>query len=253
MNTMRAEEVNQWPQRVADDEAGPVDKIAEYFGLVIAYLLPGLVGLWGASYWSPNVRQWMTTAGTSSTSFGGFLFLMVAAIGAGVVLHTFRWLVFEKMLPAVCRESFCERWMLNRPSYAEGTSRSPAIQTQLVSLRDEHYRYYQCHGGLALGLPVVFVLWFLFGNSYDTFKATAAGISTAVFACVSFFAALDAQRRMRMKRLAILGERSEMSNGSENYNKNRGEGSEKTIRDNSEKPVRSTPPPPPPKPQPPKK
>lgn len=196
-------------EQVADEksEPGPIDKVAEYFGLVIAYLLPGLVGLWAASYWSPNVKAWMSEAATHSTSLGGFLFLMVAAVGSGMALHTGRWAVFEELLPRVCSQRFCEKWILKRPAYDESRAKEAAIQTALIELRDQHYRYYQCHGGLALGVPLAYLAWLLYAPPAPGLKLFVATAATVAFSVVSFFAALDAQKRLRIKRLEILGGR----------------------------------------------
>ena len=39
----------------------------ENFGLVIAYILPGFVALWGVSYFSPTVESWITAISTGGS------------------------------------------------------------------------------------------------------------------------------------------------------------------------------------------
>lgn len=60
------------------------------FGLVIAYLLPGLVALWGVSYFSDTVRLWLTTGGQTAPSVAGFLYVTLAAFTAGLTLGAIR-------------------------------------------------------------------------------------------------------------------------------------------------------------------
>jgi hypothetical protein len=52
------------------------------FGLVIAFLLPGFVCLAGASRFSLTIASWMSLALTSDPSIVGFLYVLLASIGA---------------------------------------------------------------------------------------------------------------------------------------------------------------------------
>lgn len=198
-------------QSVADEADGNggslTDKAAEHFGFIIAFLLPGLAGLWAAAYYSPNVKKWMTEAATHETSLGGFLFLMVAAIGAGVAVQVLRWGLFEQVLPRVCTEKFCATWLLERPTYDEGRVRPPAIQAALDRIRDQHYRYYQSHGGLFIALAAVYLAWVCCGPAGT--RGWAVGVGLVLLEVALFFGALDAQKRGRIKRVALLGPKAE--------------------------------------------
>jgi len=187
------------------DESGIVDRAAEYFGFVIAYLLPGLVGLWAASYYSPNVKKWMAEGATHSTSLGGFLFLMVAAIGSGMLLHTFRFAVYEKFVPWVCSAETCKRLGLDRPDYNEARSGEPGVHAALANIRDQHYRYYQCHGAMSLALPAVYLAWILFTDYVPLKNVIVVGLGTLVATLVSVMGALDSHKRGRDKRIKLLG------------------------------------------------
>ena len=65
------------------------------FGLVIAYLLPGLVALWGASYFSPTLQAWLGTRPSDAPTVAGFLYVTPAAIGAGITVSTIRWMLLD--------------------------------------------------------------------------------------------------------------------------------------------------------------
>ena len=62
------------------------DLVAENFGLLIAYIVPGLAGLWAACVWDPGVRAWVAQSESANlyTSIGGFLVLTMAALGVGL-------------------------------------------------------------------------------------------------------------------------------------------------------------------------
>jgi len=113
------------------------------FGLVIAYLIPGLAGLWGASYVAPEVRPWFGTAGTGA-SVGGVLLLTLAAVAAGMVASTVRWLLLDPLL---------RRTGVRRPE--RDFSRLTAHAGAFELLIDAHYRYYQHYGNMAVALAWV--------------------------------------------------------------------------------------------------
>ena len=66
------------------------DSIDRYFGLAIAYLMPGMIALFGLSYRLPDIRRWFGLVANHDTTFAGFLFAMVASIGAGVLSKAVR-------------------------------------------------------------------------------------------------------------------------------------------------------------------
>ena len=60
------------------------------FGVLIAYILPGLLVLWGLSELSPAFRGWLAAAAPDTATIGGFLYITIAAIGAGLTASTVR-------------------------------------------------------------------------------------------------------------------------------------------------------------------
>ena len=67
------------------------------FGLVIAFLLPGFVCLAGASRFSPTIAGWMSLATTSDPTVVGFLYVLLASIGAGLVASAVRWAIIDTL------------------------------------------------------------------------------------------------------------------------------------------------------------
>lgn len=65
------------------------------FGLLIAYLLPGITALWGVSFLSPTVRSWFGATAHSNVTVGGFLYVTLAAVGAGMLASKIRWAVID--------------------------------------------------------------------------------------------------------------------------------------------------------------
>ncbi len=67
------------------------------FGLLIAFILPGFVALAGASYFSPTIAGWMTVAPQADPSVGGFLYVALGSLAAGMIASAFRWLVIDTL------------------------------------------------------------------------------------------------------------------------------------------------------------
>ena len=71
------------------------DVTSQNFGLLIAYLIPGLTVLWGISHVSETVTYWLNAAPGSAATVGGFLYGTIASIGIGLTLSTLRWAIID--------------------------------------------------------------------------------------------------------------------------------------------------------------
>lgn len=112
------------------------------FGLLIAYLVPGLICLWGLSFHSATVASWLGGAAAGPT-VGGFLYLTLGSVAAGLFVSTVRWLVLDRLHHAtgVPRRAW---------DYARLPEHLPAVEFLIAN----QYRYYQFYGNTftAIGL-----------------------------------------------------------------------------------------------------
>ncbi len=60
------------------------------FGLLIAYVLPGFVTLWGISHFSPTVESWIASSQHGAPTVGGFLYVTLASLAAGLTVSEAR-------------------------------------------------------------------------------------------------------------------------------------------------------------------
>lgn len=67
------------------------------FGLVIAYLLPGFVALWGVSYFSPTVASWITASQHDTPTVAGFMYVTLASLASGVTVSAVRWAIIDHL------------------------------------------------------------------------------------------------------------------------------------------------------------
>lgn len=117
------------------------------FGLLIAYLLPGFVALWGVAYISPVVQTWFGTAPEQAPSVGGFLYVTLASIMVGLTASTVRWLIVDTLHHATG---------VMRPSW--DFSRLGENVAAFDALIEMHYRYYQFYANMVVALVFAMVL-----------------------------------------------------------------------------------------------
>ena len=115
----------------------------EYFGLVIAYLLPGATLLFGLSFISPTVENWLIAPPSSPPSLAGFLFGSVAGLMLGLVVHGIRVICLDRTLYPLTG--------LKRPNWRDDElhHKVEAFNT----LVENQFRYHQFWGGMFLSLP----------------------------------------------------------------------------------------------------
>lgn len=114
------------------------------FGLLIAYLVPGVVGLWGLSYLVPELRPWLVGQPFEQPTVGGFLYLTLGAVTLGMIASVVRWAVLDTIHHASGLEA--PRWSDER------------LHERLSGydwLVENHYRYYQFYGNTLISLLAI--------------------------------------------------------------------------------------------------
>lgn len=116
------------------------------FGLLIAYLVPGFMVLWGMSYFSETIRHWLFASDTTTPTIGGFMYVTLASVAAGVTVSTVRWAVIDTI----------HHWTgLPQPTW--DFSRLQENVAAYNILNEIHYKYYQFHSNALLALFFVYV------------------------------------------------------------------------------------------------
>jgi hypothetical protein len=123
------------------------DVTSTSFGLLIAFLLPGLAGLYSVSFWSPAVRRLFQTFLTLQSNVGLSILVLLAALTVGLLITVVRWWIFERGLS--------RKYTLAPSEFAKLDTDS-----KLSSFRaavDENYRYHQFWGGMFVVIPSLFI------------------------------------------------------------------------------------------------
>jgi hypothetical protein len=115
------------------------------FGLVIGFLLPGVVALFSLTYWYESAANAFDTFLTSASNLGLFIFLLLGALTLGIITSAVRWIVFEKLLNQIPD--------LYGKKVSDEERRRMYEQERFAAWRagiDEEYRYHQFFGGLTI-------------------------------------------------------------------------------------------------------
>ena len=175
------------------------DQLGKSFGLVIGFLVPGLIGLYAMSLHIPAFQSWFTAATVAQTTVGGFLLLIISSAGMGVFLSGVRWYVLENVIK-------------------KGTSTSHDIaqrrttQTELVyqNMRRQHYDFYLFYSNTLVALVVLWASWLprqlstAWPFSMITARLVVNAVLMVVVGLVLYASAKDAYRRYQEKRAAVL-------------------------------------------------
>lgn len=115
------------------------------FGLLIAYVVPGFVALWGVGSFSETVRSWFAADRTAAPTVGGFLFGTLAAIAAGLVVNAVRWHLVDSL-----------HFATGVPAKNWDYSKLPQRVEPFRYLVSTQFRYYECYANLLVAIAFTF-------------------------------------------------------------------------------------------------
>jgi hypothetical protein len=126
------------------------DVTSTSFGIIIGVLLPGLAALWAIAPWFPAIANAFAKVQDAKTDVGLSVLGLMAALIAGLIVMLLRWLIFECWL---CRKS-----RLGDEDFDNLASKAGTLAA-FTAANDEHYRYHQFFGGIAVVLPFAYFSW----------------------------------------------------------------------------------------------
>jgi hypothetical protein len=115
------------------------------FGPLIAYLVPGATVLAALSPFSETLRGWFSLGTADTPTIGGFLFLTVAALAAGMTASAVRWAVIDTLHART-----------GIPPPALDFSRLGQNIDAYRLLIDIHYRHYLFYANMVVAVAVAY-------------------------------------------------------------------------------------------------
>ncbi len=171
------------------------DVTSTSFGLVIAFLLPGLMMLYACSQWSEALRHVFETFLTVQSNVGLSILVLLVAVAVGLLVTVVRYMLFEV--------GICHKHRLAPADFARLNKEN--ILAGFRAAVDEHYRYHQFWGGMVLVMPVLWigVLKDVWGDG-TSYKMVASWVLFLGFEGLIVYAACIAYQRYVERAKAIL-------------------------------------------------
>ena len=131
------------------------DVTSENFGLLIAFVLPGFVLLWGIAPYSATISGWLGQTTSDAPTVGGFLYVTLVSVGLGQLVSTVRWLLID---------SIHHHTGIYKPNWSFSQLRSKETVAAFDRFVEDHYRYYQFHAnGLVAITSAIILRWHAVG------------------------------------------------------------------------------------------
>ena len=153
------------------------------FGLLVAYLAPGFVVLWGLSLHSPTVHAWLAVAPDHAPTVGDLFYATLASVACGMIVSAFRWALID---------TIHHRTGVAMPAWDFSLLQDRLDGYQL--LVEFHYRYYQFFANMLIALAFGYVAFRAAPAGSDA-PSTAADIGFGVVCVVLFVTSRDALQK----------------------------------------------------------
>ena len=165
----------------------------ENFGLVIAYILPGFVALWGVSFFSPTVESWITVSQQGAPTVAGFMYVTLASIGTGLTVSGVRWAIIDSIhhLTGLTRPAWK---FVNLDDKLKG----------FLTLNEAHYRYYQFYANMFVAVGLTYAAW-LTWNGKGLRAAGWANLHFVVLETILFANSRDTLAKYYLRVAQLLG------------------------------------------------
>lgn len=178
------------PRKRMSDNSGRV------FGLLVAYVVPGFVGLTGLIPLFPSVGSWLHPVPQGDLGFGPPVYALLGATAVGLIVSCFRWLLLDQL----------HHWTsLRRPVFDD--SRLQENLEGFDYLVQNHYRYYEFTGNTLLA--GLFAYLTHRGMATNAMLGGPTDLAMTTVALALFWGGRDALRKYYRRTAALAGATAE--------------------------------------------
>lgn len=167
------------------------------FGLIVAYVLPGFIGLGGLMLFVPAMREWLQPVSyQGAAAVAPSIYAVLAAITVGMIISCFRWLFIDHILAWTGIKT--PTWNANE------------LHQKLDAFNyfvQHHYRYYQFYANTLIAVIWTYAVNRIAGTLPLAGPATDLGIVILCF--VLFAGSRDALAKYYDRTGSFLGEVAE--------------------------------------------
>lgn len=160
------------------------------FGLLIAFVLPGFVFLWGTTYLEDSPGLTLPLKENRLDQFGALLVLLLAATATGIILSAIRWLILDHLHHVTGIEAPALDYRnLERK------------QASFMLVVENNYRFYLFYGNTFIGM----LLLGLTAWSQSANLTRLDGVRWLALSVVLFCASRDSLNRYYTRARLIMG------------------------------------------------
>lgn len=160
------------------------------FGLLIAYVVPGAIVLIGLGAFSPTVQAWLINPSEATPTIGGFLFVTLASVAAGMTASAVRWATIDRL----------HHWTgIEKPAWDD--SKLPERLEAFEALVEAHYRYYQFHSNTLVAMLFSYAAW----RPSLGGRPVASDVGIVFLSAIFFAVSRDNLRRYYGRAVVLLG------------------------------------------------
>lgn len=188
------------------------DLLGKNVGMVFAYVLPGFLLLCAAGQYSSTIGFWVLAPGGQGPTMAGFLYMILASMGVGMVASAVRWFILD---------TIHHHTGVKRVTWDD--SKLSMHLSAFEYIVESHYRYYQFYGNMLVILPLVYAA--LRFSPTATFPLGEwSDIGVTVLCLVLFAGSRDALQKYYGRSSSVIGQiahkDSAMTNGNHPKGKN---------------------------------
>jgi hypothetical protein len=148
------------------------------FGVIIAFLIPGFMLLWGLSFSSNTISVWLVkSSATDAPTVGGFLYAILASLALGLLISAIRWLLVDHFLYYFT--------CLKRTEIDFSKLKDKDAFKAFQGVVENHYRYYQYYSNTLVAVGVSFLAYLWKGQNLPS-KPVIFGV---ILACLTLLLA----------------------------------------------------------------
>lgn len=161
------------------------------FGLLVAHVLPGFIGLGGIAPFAPVVAGWLRPIGYAEASLGPPVYAILAAATIGMIVGCVRWFVVDHI----------HAWTgVKAPTWDD--SRLAGRLSAFDYLVENHYRYYQFYANTLVAVVFSYGInrwtgtWSLLGLATD--------LGVILLCCILFVGSRDALTKYYARTIRLI-------------------------------------------------
>ncbi|MBX3360299.1 MAG: hypothetical protein KF705_02485 [Phycisphaeraceae bacterium] len=166
-------------------------------------MVPGYIALWGVGFLVPGIEPWLIGADDVGPTIGGFLYLTVGCVSAGMFASAVRWAILDTVhhRTGIVPTRWSDRWLHERVHAYEW-------------IVENHYRYYQFYANSLVAIVFTYLCW-RFSTPGVSLDSGWVDVAVFVHAAVCFAGSRDALRKYYRRASSLLDSDKEipMTNG----------------------------------------